>query len=74
MAFLKQQVIEKLDDLSESALQDVLNLIEFQQDTKPYKLSAEEKSAIQEGIDDIEAGNHHTNEAVEKEMLKCLKK
>lgn len=74
MALLKEKVIEKLNDLNESALQEVLNLIEFQQETKPYQLTEAEKTAIQEGIDDIEAGNYHSNEAVEKEMLACLKK
>ncbi len=58
MALLKEKVIEKLNDLNESALQEVLNLIESQQDTKPYQLTEEEKTAIQEGIDDIEAGNY----------------
>jgi len=74
MVLLKQKVIEKLNDLNESALTEVLNLIEFQQDTQPYQLSEAEKAAIQEGIDDIEAGNYYSNEDVEKEMLKCLKR
>jgi len=74
MVLLKQKVIKKLDGLNENALLEVLNLIEFQQDTKPYQLSVAEKAAIQEGIDDIEAGNYYSNEDVEKEMLKCLKR
>jgi len=74
MVLLKQKVIEKLNDLNESALTEVLNLIEFQQDTQPYQLSEAEKAAIQEGIDDIKQGNYHSNEDVEKEMLKCLKR
>lgn len=74
MVLLKQKVIEKLEYLNDSALQEVLNLIEFQQDTKPYKLRLEEKAAIQEGIDDIEAGNYHSNEEVEKEITEWLKK
>ena len=74
MVLLKQKVIKKLDGLNENALLEVLNLIEFQQDTQPYQLSEAEKAAIQEGIDDIEKGNYHSNEAVEKEMLECLKK
>jgi len=71
---LKEKVIEKLDHLEESFLAEILHLIEFHQETKPYQLSAVEKEAIQEGIEDIEAGNFHTNEAVEKEMLEWLKK
>lgn len=71
---LKEKVIEKLDSLEQSSLEEILHLIEFQQDTKPYQLSAAEKQAIQDGIDDIEAGNFHSNEAVEKEMLTWLKK
>lgn len=72
---LKQRVINKLESIHEiSLLEELIALIDFQTNEKPYSLTKAQKMAIDEARDQVKNGIVYTNEEVDKEMDQWLNK
>ena len=66
---LRQKVIKKIELLNEDhLLEELLALIDFQTDSEPYKLSKEQKEAVDEAREQIKNGEYYTNDEVEGEI------
>jgi len=70
---LKKKLISKITDTEDINLLSSLLLI-FDVEESVYKMSDEEKAAVQEGIDDIEAGRFITHEEANRRIDELLKK
>jgi len=71
---LKEAILKRLESVNDSTLRDMLALMEFESSDEVYKLSEEEKIAIEAGLDDIKNGRTHTHAKVKEEVEKWLKK
>ena len=70
---LKQKLIKKLEFVNEDhLLEEILALIEFQNNAEPYKLSTEQKEAVDEAREQIRNGEYYTNEEVDQEIDEWL--
>ena len=71
---LKESVIQKLEDVGEPVLKDVLELIKFETSTEVYKVNNLEMESIEKGLRQIGNGEIITHEQVNEETAKWLKK
>lgn len=74
IAELKESVIQKLEDVGEPVLKDVLELIKFETSTEVYRVNNLEMESIQIGLRQIANGEIITHEQANKETLEWLKK
>jgi len=73
-AELKLKIITKLASIEDKLiLEEISKLIDIESDTV-YKLSDEEKKAIQYGLQDIKEGKVYSSEAAEDMIRQWLKK
>lgn len=70
---LKESVIQKLEDVGEPVLKDVLELIKFETSTEVYKVNNLEMESIEKGLRQIANGEIITHEQVNEETAKWLK-
>jgi uncharacterized protein YydD (DUF2326 family) len=72
---LKTEVINRINALNEEDfLVQLKDIIDWHNDTEPYKLTEEELNAVEEGIKDIEEGRYVTDEDLRKNVNEWLKK
>ncbi|MCL6258505.1 hypothetical protein M3O96_05360 [Aquiflexum sp. TKW24L] len=73
---LKLEIINKVTAISdEQVLEDIVRLLNQESDlANIYKLTDEERIAIQEGLQDVIDGNIHTSESAEKMLEDLLRK
>ena len=72
---LKQQIINRITTMTdESTLEEIYKLVnlEFEMDSV-YKLTENERSAIEMGFNDVKAGRVYSSEATEN-MIKLIPK
>jgi len=74
IAELRESVIQKLEDVGEPVLKDVLELINFETSTEVYKVNNLERESIQIGLKQIANGEVITHEQVNEESEEWLKK
>ena len=74
IAELKESVIQKLEDVGEPVLKDVLERIRFETSDEIYKVNNLERESINIGLRQIANGEIITNEQVNEETAKWLKK
>lgn len=53
---LKNRILDKLQVVNDHVLRDVLNLLEFETNSEKFKITDEEKLAINTGLQQIENG------------------
>lgn len=70
---LKESVIQKLEDVGEPVLKDVLELIKFETSTEVYKVNNLEMESIEKGLRQIANGEIITHEQVNEVTAKWLK-
>lgn len=73
----KEKIIEKIQKIdNETILEDLLEMIELELDLVGdfVKLNEEQKSAIDEGLKDIEEGKTFSNEEARKMIDEWMKK
>lgn len=73
IAELKNSVIQKLEDVGEPVLKDVLELLKFETSTVVYKVTNLERAAIEIGLRQIADGEIITHEQVNEESEEWLK-
>lgn len=73
IAELKNSVIQKLEDVGEPVLKDVLELLKFETSTVVYKVTNLERAAIEIGLRQIADGEIITQEQVNEESEEWLK-
>jgi predicted transcriptional regulator len=73
IAELKNSVIQKLEEVGEPVLKDVLELIKFETSTDVYKVNSLEKTSIELGLRQIVDGEILTHEQVNEETAEWLK-
>ena len=73
IAELKESVIQKLEDVGEPVLKDVLELIKFETSTEVYKVNNIERESIHIGLKQIANGEIITQELVNEETEEWLK-
>ncbi|MBN8572247.1 MAG: hypothetical protein J0M18_21700 [Ignavibacteria bacterium] len=72
---LKTEVINRINALNEEDfLVQLKDIIDWHNDTEPYKLSDEERIAVEDGIKDIEEGRYISDEDLRKNISGWLKK
>ena len=73
---LKEKLIEQINSIdNEELLSSILRNVELEQELNEiYILSAEEREAVIEGIDQIESGQFYTNDEANTIFNKCLGK
>ncbi len=71
---LRNKVINKLEEVDDQILKEILVLIEFEMDSEIYKVNVAERTAIEQGLEQIEKGEVFTNDEVEKEIDSWLNK
>jgi len=69
---LRKKVFEKLETVDDYLLKEILTLIEFETEDGLFKLSDNQKSAVDESRQQIKKGNTFTNEEVDKEINEWL--
>lgn len=69
---LREIVIAKLQNADDRVLNEVLGILEIDANERPYKLTADQKDAIDESQRQIANGEFLTNEEVEKEIEEWL--
>ena len=74
IAELKESVIQKLEDVGEPVLKDVLELIRFETSDEIYKVNSLERKSINIGLRQIANGEIITNEQVNEETAEWQKK
>lgn len=67
IAELKESEIQKLEDVGEPVLKDVLELIRFETSDEIYKVNNLERESIKIGLRQIANGEIITNEQVNEE-------
>ncbi len=72
IAELKNSVIQKLEEVGEPVLKDVLELIKFETSTDVYKVNSLEKTSIELGLRQIVDGEILTHEQVNDETAEWL--
>jgi hypothetical protein len=71
---LKKKIIEEVNSISDEAiLTDIYQLLQHEQ-TGEYKLSEEENSAVQDGIEDIKQGRVFSSKEANSIIREWLKK
>lgn len=71
---LKEKLLKKLESIDDSILKDILALIEFETTKEIHLTTDEEKTSIQQGLDDLNNDKSFTGEDVKKEIDQWLKK
>lgn len=73
---LKNQIINKINLISnQDVLEEIYKIVTFQKEIDDiYKLSIEEKKAVENGLIDIENGDVYTTEDANKLLREWLKK
>ena len=73
---LKEKLIAQINSIeNEELLSSILRNVELEQELNEiYILSAEEREAVIEGIDQIESGHFYTNDEANTIFNKCLGK
>ncbi len=76
MVKIKERIIKKIYEIKDQdLLEELLKAVELEHEIDGiYELSREEKDAIDEGIDDAEAGNTHSSEEASELVRKWLRK
>ncbi len=69
---LREEVLEKLKTVDEHLLKEVLTLIDFETDQGEFKLSNNQKIAVDEARRQIQDGNSFTNDEVDKDIDEWL--
>jgi predicted transcriptional regulator len=73
LEFQKEQLQKRINDIDdEKLLQKILNLVN--EEAPEYKLTETQKESILKGKKDIEEGRFTTNNQLQKEVRKWLKK
>jgi len=70
---LKKSVIEKLGQVEEPILKNILALLKFEISTELYKLNSLERASVELGIQQIENGEYISHEQVNRETEIWLK-
>jgi hypothetical protein len=71
---LKKKIIDEVNSISDEAiLTDIYQLLQYEQ-TGEYKLSEEENSAVQDGIEDIKQGRVFSSKEANSIIREWLKK
>ncbi len=73
----KEKIIEKIQNIEdESILEDLLEIIDLELDMvgDTVQLSDDQKSAIDEGLKDIQEGRFYSNEEARKMVDEWMKK
>jgi len=71
---LKNILIHKIAAINDDSFLKAINtIVDTKSETTIYKTSEEQKSHIQEGIDQIENGEYFTNEQVNVEINQWLR-
>ncbi len=73
IAELKESVIQKLENVGEPVLKDVLELIKFETSTDVYKVNSLERASIEVGLRQIADGEIITHEQTNEETEEWLK-
>jgi predicted transcriptional regulator len=73
---IKKKIIEKVNDINDpQLLAELMQAIELEHDIEHFhQLTIDEKVAIDEGIEDAESGNLHSNSEASQLVKKWLKK
>jgi hypothetical protein len=74
IAELKESVIQKLENVGEPVLKDVLELIKFETSTDVYKVNSLERASIEVGLRQIADGEIITHEQANEDTEEWLKK
>jgi hypothetical protein len=71
----KEKIIEKIQKIEdESILEDLLEVIDLELESGIVQLNNEQKSAIDEGLKDIEEGRSYSNEEARNMIDEWMKK
>lgn len=72
----KEKIIQKLEQIDDEALlAEILELLKLETaGDKIYQLTAPEEQAVQEALEDYEAGRVYTSEEAEQKLKEWLKK
>ena len=73
IAELKNSVIQKLENVGEPLLKDVLELIKFETSTDVYKVNSLERASIEVGLRQIADGEIITHEQANEDTEEWLK-
>lgn len=71
---LKNKIFNKLQNVDDNVLLDVLELLEFETSTGKYQLTEAEIASIEIGLQQIENGDTISHENMVKEVSKWLSK
>ncbi len=76
MVKIKDRIIKKVNEIKDQdLLEELLKAVELEHEIDGiYELSMEEKDAIDEGIEDADGGNTHSNEEASELVRKWLRK
>lgn len=71
---IKQMIIARVNEIDDpNLLKGIFDLINAEQELEEvYKVSDQERSAVQDGLADIDAGRVYSNEASKKLISKWL--
>lgn len=76
MLDVKERIIKKVNDIQDpQLLEELLHAVELESEIEHFKeLTEEEKTAIDEGIEDADSGKLFSNSDASEQVRKWLKK